>query len=107
MDLKSVACNEAYETVTAEEAIKALIRDERTLPEPIRKRLHDYQVIFNQGVAKKESISIDTVIVSNISYGLLIPLTYRIHNRSNSYVRKYSWNSEMDMVYSMIYNRKR
>lgn len=44
MDLRSVARNEAYETVTAEEAIKALIRDNTALSDPMKKRLHDYQV---------------------------------------------------------------
>lgn len=45
MDLKNVARND-YETVTAEEAIKALIGNSASLPDPIKKRLHNYQV-FN------------------------------------------------------------
>jgi len=45
MDLKSVSRND-YERVTAEEAIKALIRDSVSLPNPIKKRLQNYQVYF-------------------------------------------------------------
>lgn len=45
MDLKCVARNEAYETLTAEEAIQALIKDNASLPDFIKKRLHDYQVV--------------------------------------------------------------
>jgi len=45
MDLKSVSRND-YETVTAEEAIKALIKDSVSLPDSIKKRLQDYQVHF-------------------------------------------------------------
>lgn len=45
MDLRNVARND-YETVTAEEAIKALIRNSASLPDPIKKRLHDYQVLY-------------------------------------------------------------
>lgn len=43
MDLKNVARND-YKTVTAEEAIKALIRDSASLSDSMKKRLHDYQV---------------------------------------------------------------
>jgi len=45
MDLKNIARND-YEAVTAEEAIKALIKDSTSLPDSIKKRLHDYQVFF-------------------------------------------------------------
>ncbi|XP_018406319.1 PREDICTED: protein tyrosine phosphatase domain-containing protein 1-like, partial [Cyphomyrmex costatus] len=46
MDLRSVSRND-YETVTAEEAIKALIRDSASLPDPIKKRLQNYQSDLN------------------------------------------------------------
>lgn len=45
MDLRSVSRSD-YETVTAEEAIKALIRNTASLPDPVKRRLLDYQVHF-------------------------------------------------------------
>lgn len=45
MDLRGVSRND-HETVTAEEVVKALIRNTATLPDPIKKRLLDYQVHF-------------------------------------------------------------
>lgn len=44
MDLKVAAQNAALETVSTDEAIRALIRDNATLPDKTRKRLQDYQV---------------------------------------------------------------
>jgi len=52
MDLRNVPRND-YKTMTAEEAIKALIRDSAPLPDPIKKRLQDYQVHFTYLYTRK------------------------------------------------------
>lgn len=44
MDLKVAAQNAALETVSTEEAVRALIRDNVTLSDKTKKRLQDYQV---------------------------------------------------------------
>jgi len=57
MDLRNIPRND-YKTMTAEEAIKALIRDSAPLPDPIKKRLQDYQVHFTYLCTRK--IFLDT-----------------------------------------------
>jgi len=52
MDLRNVARND-YKTVTAEEAIKALIRNNASLPDSVKKRLHDYQVHTRKNISRK------------------------------------------------------
>jgi len=52
MDLRNVPRND-YKTMTAEEAIKALIRDSVPLPDSIKKRLQDYQVNFTYLCTRK------------------------------------------------------
>lgn len=47
MDLKNIARHD-YETVTAEEVIKALIGNSTSLSDSIKKRLNDYQVFYMQ-----------------------------------------------------------
>lgn len=44
MSLKAAAQNTTLETVTTDEAIRVLIRDNATLPEKTKKRIQDYQV---------------------------------------------------------------
>lgn len=62
MDLRSVSRND-YETVTAEEVIKALIRDSASLPDPMKKRLQEYQVHFAH-LCTKETF-LDTTVIMN------------------------------------------
>ena len=56
IDLKVAAQNVALETVSTEEAIRVLIRDNVTLSDKTKKRLQDYQV--------EESFSISNWIFS-------------------------------------------
>lgn len=56
MDLKCVARTEAYETVTAEEAVKALIKDNASLSDFIKKCLQEYQV-FRAIIQEKYAFS--------------------------------------------------
>lgn len=71
MDLRSVSRND-YETVTAEEAIKALIRDSASLPDPIKKRLQDYQVYFTHRCTKK--MFLDTTMISRVHIIIIAPI---------------------------------
>ncbi|EZA48495.1 Protein tyrosine phosphatase domain-containing protein [Ooceraea biroi] len=58
MDLKTVARD--YTTVTAEEAIKALIRDNASLPDSIKKRLHHYQSDLNHRSTAWQRLELET-----------------------------------------------
>lgn len=59
MDLKNVARND-YKTVTAEEAIKALIRDSASLSDSMKKRLHDYQSDLNNRCTAWQRLELET-----------------------------------------------
>ncbi|XP_071564050.1 uncharacterized protein [Temnothorax nylanderi] len=59
MDLRHVSRND-YEKVTAEEAIKALIRDSASLPDIIKKRLQDYQIDLNHRCTAWQRLELET-----------------------------------------------
>ncbi|XP_067212194.1 protein tyrosine phosphatase domain-containing protein 1-like isoform X2 [Linepithema humile] len=59
MNLKSIARND-YKTVTTEEAIKALIKDSASLPDSIKKRLHDYQNDLNHRCTAWQRLELET-----------------------------------------------
>ncbi|KYQ59394.1 Protein tyrosine phosphatase domain-containing protein 1 [Trachymyrmex zeteki] len=59
MDLRSVSRND-YETVTAEEAIKVLIRDSVSLSDPIKKRLQNYQSDLNHRCTAWQRLELET-----------------------------------------------
>ncbi|XP_076679060.1 uncharacterized protein LOC143374659 isoform X1 [Andrena cerasifolii] len=69
MDLKAAAQNAAVEIVSTEEAIRALIRDNATLPDKTKKRLQDYQVDLNHRSTAWQRLQMETNL--DILSGLL------------------------------------
>ncbi|XP_025267437.1 protein tyrosine phosphatase domain-containing protein 1 isoform X1 [Camponotus floridanus] len=59
MDLRNVARHD-YETVTAEEAIKALIGSSASLSDPVKKRLNDYQSDLNHRCTAWQRLELET-----------------------------------------------
>ncbi|XP_076648819.1 uncharacterized protein LOC143356743 isoform X3 [Halictus rubicundus] len=60
MDLKAAAQNAAFESVSTEEAIRALIRDNATLPDKTKKRLQDYQADLNHRSTAWQRLQMET-----------------------------------------------
>lgn len=69
MDLKVAAQNAALETVSTEEAVRALIRDNVTLSDKAKKRLQDYQMDLNHRSTAWQRLSMETDL--DILSGLL------------------------------------
>ncbi|CAD1476371.1 unnamed protein product [Heterotrigona itama] len=69
MDLKVAAQNAALETVSTEEAIRALIRDNVTLSDKRKKRLQNYQMDLNHRSTAWQRLSMETDL--DILSGLL------------------------------------
>ncbi|CAK9812688.1 Protein tyrosine phosphatase domain-containing protein 1 [Anthophora plagiata] len=69
IDLKVAAQNAAFDTVSTEEAIRALIRDNATLPEKTKKRLQDYQIDLNHRSTAWQRLQMETDL--DILSGLL------------------------------------
>lgn len=59
MDLRSISRND-YETVTAEEAIKAFIGNNTSLPDPVKKRLQNYQSDLNHRCSAWQRLELET-----------------------------------------------
>ncbi|XP_076285133.1 uncharacterized protein LOC143211384 isoform X1 [Lasioglossum baleicum] len=60
MDLKAAAQNAAFESVSTEEAIRALIKDNATLPDKTKKRLQDYQADLNHRSTAWQRLQMET-----------------------------------------------
>ncbi|KAK9308963.1 hypothetical protein QLX08_001168 [Tetragonisca angustula] len=69
MDLKVAAQNAALETVSTEEAVRALIRDNVTLSDKTKKRLQDYQMDLNHRSTAWQRLPMETDL--DILSGLL------------------------------------
>lgn len=78
MDLRSVPRND-HETVTAEEVVKALIRNSATLPDPVKKRLLHYQVHFTHLFIRK--IALDTTMI------ISVVITVRVYVYIRSFIQ--------------------
>ncbi|XP_076229638.1 uncharacterized protein LOC116423884 isoform X1 [Nomia melanderi] len=60
IDLKAAAQNAAFESVSTEEAIRALIRDNATLPDKTKKRLQNYQADLNNRSTAWQRLQLET-----------------------------------------------
>ncbi|KAG9428961.1 protein tyrosine phosphatase domain-containing protein 1 [Apis mellifera carnica] len=69
MSLKAAAQNTTLETVTTDEAIRVLIRDNATLPEKTKKRIQDYQMDLNHRSTAWQRLQMETDL--DILSGLL------------------------------------
>ncbi|XP_076749525.1 uncharacterized protein LOC143422620 isoform X2 [Xylocopa sonorina] len=69
IDLKAAAQNTALETVSIEEVIRALVKDDSTLPDKTKKRIQDYQMILNHRATAWQRIQMETNL--DILSGLL------------------------------------
>lgn len=88
MDLRSVSRND-YETVTAEEAIKVLIRDSVSLSDPIKKRLQNYQVYFISIQKKFRHSNTISIINYCIYIQIIHSVISNVYNCLNA--NAYSW----------------